>query len=445
MNQPKTKNLFPNSVVQNPSLINGNSQNDKNAVQNQTAAVLNAFFKLLPSNYVSRVDGPFYVTDFLAIAEQIAKIQINAQEAFTDSFYDFTRPEVIHQILGSLVFPDAATRGVPSIDGDLSYRTFLQRMAILILRGATNDVIKSGVQLLTDAVVTVSDRGKEKLMAGDDSAWPVLDQHVFDIFTDNDGKFATDDPALFEKNLRLVMDVLKPAHTLYQHRHLFVDTFSVVLSDTVTQTRYENYYHDTRLYQRGLRCISGSAGTTHANRFLFSDPTRDFFNIRPGSVLTILAGPNSTGNYKPVSDDRVDFFGGRYQVEEVIGFTTADDSTPRRYEIGDYYGFLTVSGGDTIFDPDQNFGEFLPFQSFSILDGPNVGTYLLKDILGTNGGRLGSGVLSGTSARIGKSTLRLRTPMKQEATDQSYEVEVDKRGNKSPISTTENVSAFFFR
>jgi hypothetical protein len=139
--------------------------------------------KVLPSNYVSQVQGPFYTMQFQAIAETIADFQITSQEVLADSSYDFTRPEVLFQILGGLVFPDArSTDGWPTLEGDVSYRTFLQRMVVLLLQGATKASVQGGVEALTDASVEVIERAvAARQLKGDHSAWGPADQFTFEI------------------------------------------------------------------------------------------------------------------------------------------------------------------------------------------------------------------------------------------------------------------------
>ena len=78
MADPTDKNLLPGLLAQNPSLWEKDSQDHKRKVQEQVERVMTVFRQLIPSNYVSNVPGPFYMTQFQSAAEQIADFQITA-------------------------------------------------------------------------------------------------------------------------------------------------------------------------------------------------------------------------------------------------------------------------------------------------------------------------------------------------------------------------------
>ena len=126
--RPSNKDVIPGLLVQNPSPVGKSSQDRITKKREQVDRIMDVFLQLLPSNYVSQVQGPFYTMQFQAAAEQIAEFQITAQEAFADGAYEYLRPEFLFQVLGLLVFPDAEDDGFPVIHGDLTYREFLRKM-----------------------------------------------------------------------------------------------------------------------------------------------------------------------------------------------------------------------------------------------------------------------------------------------------------------------------
>ena len=119
------------------------------------------FLAVLPSNYSSQVNGPFYTMQFQAAAEQIARIQVQASEIFSDADLDFTRPEFVYQIIGSLVFPDVATDGFPTLPSDIAVRKFLKDMAGILLKGATKSALYDAIKLLTAADVQIIEKAIE--------------------------------------------------------------------------------------------------------------------------------------------------------------------------------------------------------------------------------------------------------------------------------------------
>lgn len=472
--------LFPSALAQNPAPVGGDSQDRKTKVSAQVEEILAVFMQLVPSNYVSEVKGPHYLLRFQAIAEQIAEFQVTAQETFADSVYEFTRSEFLFQVLGALVFPDASSDGYPTIPGDISYRTFLQRMVTLLLQGATKANVEEGLGLLTTATVEVIEKALEARRLGAISGWGDDDAFTFEVNVSRVAQtisatdvyvppgenpedfgevalvdlygFPEEDPFVLQENVRLVLRALKPAHTLYDYRHLFQDAFGGAYrsaSSSWSMTTY--YYDDLRKYCLGVKQITGT-GDTLTDRSLFSDPTRDFAQIRPGADLTVLTGPNSinAGGLEGTiaSTDRVTL--GRYRVQEVLVFPVGTDATPRAYTTSSgLSGTATVTNAD-LEDPLQNFGLALEGETLTLLAGPNAGTYRLRNLLGNYGGPVGltTGPIgySYTRVRAGSSLIRIEGRMPVVTTGQPYTVGVDRLGVQAPNTVTgEDVSVFFLR
>ena len=519
------QDILPGMLVQNPAPFTAVGQDRKTAVQSQVDRIVASLMQVLPSNYVSQVKGPFYTMQFQAIAETIADFQITAQEAFADSSYDFTRPEVLFQILGSLVFPDAnSTNGWPTIDGDVSYRTFLQRMVVLLLQGATKNSVQGGIEALTTASVEVIERAvAARQLKGGSSAWGPGDQFTFEVNVSDSRSFTVtgeshylsdyafpleqlridptsvriwstdrvteyygpysygvtrdwtlipedgsvhltveltqdstlslgmtvlvdyswsidkfpDNPFTLQNNVQIVMRALKPAHTIYDYRHLFRETFSPLIQDaTVTQWNMSWFkYEDLRRYWLGVHAITGTAGITLTDRSLFSDTTRNFSAVVPGSVLTILSGVNK----------------GDYRVDDIRVFPVGDDSTPRPYTTfpTGLSGYVTVTGtAVTDIDSSHDFGSVVEDETLTIASGPNAGVYRMESLLGLNGGVIGhfTPISQHLSAGLSFSLLRVKGWMPQVATGQGYSITVDRLGVQDPhFEDHEDASAFFFQ
>lgn len=463
--KPASKTLLPGLLAQNPSPVGKSGQDRITTKREQVDRIMEVFLQLLPSNYVSQVQGPFYTIQFQAAAEAIADFQITAQEVFSDADYDYIRGEFLFQLLGSLVFPDAATDGYPTLAGDLTYREFLRRMVLLLLKGATKDAVEGGLDLLSDATFSVIEKvvearaatkrvwnkttGRWETQPG--SAWGLDDQFEFEInveYTDPETglqRFPVD-PLILQENVRIVMRALKPAHTLYEYRHLFRETFSQFFSASHSWNLDTYYYEDFRKFCCGAKQVVGSAGVTWADRSLFSDTTREFDQISPGAELTVLSGPNGIhagGQEGTVaSTDRRHI--GRYRVKEILAFPVGTDSTARPYTTsGGLAGTATVTG-DVIEDPNQDWSQAVEGETLTFSEGPNAGTYRLKMVLGNNGGPVGEAVGPGTKVRVALSLLRLEQRMRQTTMGQQYNVAVDRLGVQEPRQVSgEDVSLFF--
>ena len=418
------------TLVQNPAPFPETGQDFIDKVRNQTSLIMAQFLKVLPSNYVSTVTGPFYTLRFQAAAEQLAAFQITAQEVFKDSDYAFTRPEFLWQVLGVLVFPGGtAQSGIPQVDGDVAYRDFLRRMVLLLLRGATPSAVEEGAGLLTEADVTLLERFLEARQPG--SEFTIDDQFFFDILVEEAGgtAFPPEDPFVLQENVRIILEALKPAHTLYGYSHLFREVFGPLFSDTYSWELSTYYYDDLRKFCYGTREITGTEGVTLSGRMAFSDPNRSFRSVQAGGILHVTSGPNI----------------GRYRIRDVLAFLVNDPTAPA-YTTSPraLTGTATVSG-DVITDAAQDFGGAVEGEVLTLTAGPNAGSYRLETLLGSDGGAVGFATGPATQVRVSPSIIRVETRMSTVTSGQSYAVDVDRLGERIPkVIVAEDVAEQFY-
>lgn len=428
------KKLTPIFISQNPHPAVEEGQEFEKAVRAQVENILIEFRENLPSTYFSSVTGPYYTIQFQAAAEQLALFQIVAQEVYEDSDFDFTRPEFLWEILASVVFPDANREevGLPRIEGDVSYRDFLKSMVQLILRGATSDVVKEGIELLTTATIEVIEKA---LTAGKEgSAWTLEDQFTFEVNVSEGGGTAfPSDPFTLQRNVELVLRALKPAHALFDYRHLFTEIVTSTLQDDMSWTLSSYYYDDNRKYCHGAKQIESYAGEVLTDRLYLRDTTLDFSSIIPGAEVRFPEGDNYSGGHP-------------YRVEEIIALPQSEDDTPRSYTTSPsgLSGTLTVSGGD-ITDTGQDFSQAVEGEVLTILDGPNAGQYRLHTLLGPGGGPVGFAAGPATSVRPAYNLLRLNRRPPVSGSGQHYTVTVDRLGVRVPrVVSREDVSSQFY-
>lgn len=413
------------SLSQNPAPFPERGQDFISKVRDQTDLILAQFIKVLPSNYVSQVTGPFYTTQFQAAAEQLATFQVTAQEVFKDSDYSFTRPEFLWEVLGTMVFP--GSQNVPEVNGDQTYRDFLKKMVLLLLQGATPGSVLGGAVLLTEADVLLLERFLEARTPG--SAFTIDDQFFFDLLVDNGNTFPPE-PFTLQANTRLILEALKPAHTLYTYSFLFTEVFGPLFDDSVSWELSNYYYDDFRKFWAGVKEITGTEGVVLSGRTLFSDATRSFSSVQVGGLLRIPTGPNA----------------GAYRVTEVLSFPAMNDSTARAYLTSPtgLSGTLTIASGIAT-DATQDFGACVEGEILTISAGPNVGTYRIQTLLGLNGGPVGEATGPATQIRVSPSILRLETRIPVAGTGQTYAVDVDRLGVKVPkVILEEDASEQFY-
>jgi len=476
-----SEKTFPNSVAINPSPIEETGQEWYRGVRIQTERILEVLMSLLPSNYISQVKGPFYTLQLQSAAEQIAKIQVVAQEVYSDSDFDFTRPEFLYQILGGLVNPHYRDFTF-KLDSDIEHRTFLKKMIVLLLNGSRLSTVKEGIRLLTEGDIQIIEKSME-MKRTPNSAYRLADQFEFEvsllnvkttssdedhyhtirmdsdgngktISLDGEGETHTHEIYQFKvlasedgghthhlvsefseniqkifNNLPLVMQILKPAHTLYEFRHLFREVYQQVFTDVLSMDYDLSYYEDFRKFCSGAKEITGY-GATLTDRSLFTDTSKNFQSVPIGASLEILSGVNK----------------GTYRVKDILCFPLGADNTPRSYTTSNgLSGKLTVLNGNTIKDLDQDFSSCGEGTILTIIDGQNKGNYRMEFLLESNGGRVGFTSGSSTKVKLGLSTIRLDQRMKGTATAQSYRLTVDRLGVRTPKDRIgEDVSSLFY-
>lgn len=460
---------LPFTREQNPAPISREGQTGVRSKRDIVDNIMSTFQQVLPSNYVAQVPGPYYWLQFQALAEQFADVQLQLEDAGLESDVDFARPEYLWQMIGTLVFPDTSQypQGIPEVDGDLSYREFLRRMILLLLQGATKDVVEEGLNLLTEAVVEVI--AKVDFSDRDISYWGFPEQHEFEInvlcqtvFTDPEtgelieGALGTgfpDDPFRVLRNNLRILRALRPAKSIFEYRHLFLDAFGTLFTAEPFIELDPWYYEDFRKFCCGMKEINSESGVTLASKMLFSDVTVEFGSVPEGAVLEILNGPNAS----PSNGGTDVATYGKYRIVGVrrlaSGFDEDSDgvANARAYTTsptGLSGTVTTVSGQHGVLeDPAQDFSDAVEGEVLTILEGPNAGDYRLETLLGNNGGQVGlvpAGV-GATQVRVAPSILQTKTRMPEAVSGQTYTVSLERLGVKTPYTVLgEDVSAQFF-
>jgi hypothetical protein len=174
---------------------------------------------LLSSYWKSTVDGPNYARSIKAMATAISQIRVSLGDVFNDSEYAATRGEFINQVVTSLVFPKEA----PDLDSsDIDFRHFLVSVIPLYFRGSVPSSIRDGVELLTKGKVVVYAMYEEARKPG--SGFDISDEFSFgvDVLLDSPGQT---NMFLSDRNVRILLQIIRPAHTLYRLRFILRDEY----------------------------------------------------------------------------------------------------------------------------------------------------------------------------------------------------------------------------
>lgn len=192
---------------------NLNSEADRN---------LKIFFALLSSYWQSTIDGPNYAREIKAMSIALAKIRLALDQIRTDTYYKSTRSEFLYQVVTSVLFPNI--QGAPNPDlSDLDFREFLQSVVGIYFAGSIPASMKKAVELFVDGS-TVIVRENFLEARNPSSGYDISDEFGFsiDIMLASPGSI---DLFLADKNIRLMLDIIRPAHTLFSLRYVLQDEY----------------------------------------------------------------------------------------------------------------------------------------------------------------------------------------------------------------------------
>ena len=208
---------------------------------------------ILPSNYISAIQGPNYTTELKAMAVELARIELELEAVDLDRSFEHTRSEFLQSIIGYLLFLNGR---IPPLDfDDVEFRRFFISLIKIYFQGSTPASIRDATALF------ISDEFEVKenflLVRAGASGLDISDQFGFqiDILTNN-----TFPPGLFQLDsaLRIVIDLVRPAHTIFRIRYIFTDDYNPNepegrVLDAMRWRLAAYYYEDFRIYCGGIR------------------------------------------------------------------------------------------------------------------------------------------------------------------------------------------------
>lgn len=243
--------------VRDPNRLNYTIQQKGKEYQgrlaNRAQATLTTLLNLLPSNYVSTIQGPSYTNELKAVAVEIAKIELALEDIDSDMGFNNTRSDFIYSIIGYLVFLNGR---LPSTTfDDEEFKRFLLSVIKIYFQGSIPTSIREGVALFTSQAVTVKENFL--LIREGASGLDISDQFGFQI--DLEGSSLPANAFAVDSNIRLILDIIRPAHTLFRIRYIFRDEYTPNQDGAgrildAYRWRMANYYYDDfRVYPDGIK------------------------------------------------------------------------------------------------------------------------------------------------------------------------------------------------
>lgn len=214
---------------------------------------LGTLMDLLPSNFTSTVQGPNYTNELKAVAVEISKIELALEDIDSDSGFNNTRTDFLYSIIGYLVFLNG--RLPTTTFDDVEFKRFLLSVIKIYFQGSIPTSMREGVNLFVSKGVTVTENFL--LVRQGASGLDISDQFGFQI--DLQGSGLPVDVFGVDSNIRLILDIIRPAHTLFRIRYIFHDQYNPnsdkggKILDAMRWRMSSYYYEDFRVYTAGLK------------------------------------------------------------------------------------------------------------------------------------------------------------------------------------------------
>tara|TARA_B100000745_G_scaffold294575_3_gene237733 strand:- start:1031 stop:2905 length:1875 start_codon:yes stop_codon:yes gene_type:complete len=263
----------------------------------QTAAYESELRSILPSTYQSSITGPNYTIALRAYAIEFAKIKLALDDAygdlsFTSEGYSNLRADLMYQKVGSLL---ALNNSLPlGIFDSAEFHQFAQALIAAFYRGSTPAGLVESIETLVGEEGTVSLREFFQEEMDPASTVDLSDQFTFqvDLFVSDTMSAAYADLPL---KIGFLLNVIKPAHTLFLLRQIFSDIVTT-LQDVETllgiETLWGHGYDDARRYQQGVKNLHRLGARTVSS---ITEPIPAF----AGTVFYLSNGPVAKSQVVP--------------------------------------------------------------------------------------------------------------------------------------------------
>lgn len=218
-------------------------------------AIFSALLNLLPSNYISAVQGPNYTNELKAVAVELAKIELALEDVDRDRAFETARPDFLYSIVGYLLLTNG--RLPPLEFSDEEFRSFLLTLVAIYFQGSVPKSMRDVADMFLSGQVMVNENFL--LVRAGANGLDISDQFGFglDVAIPPGGGFPVNATAV-DTAIRLLLDIVRPAHTLFSLRYIFQDrylpndTVGKIL-DTMRWSLKTYYYDDVRAYWAGMR------------------------------------------------------------------------------------------------------------------------------------------------------------------------------------------------
>ncbi len=212
-----------------------------------TRSIQDRLLANLPSNY-SKDRNTNLSEFFRVVAKEFARLQISTSDINEDKYHTQTRTEYLFQILGDSLF--LGEHAINEALSDVAYKNFLIRVRNAYMGGSRKDNIEGAVSDIVGLPVKLKEVYLE--LRKKNSSYTVKDTNkmFFDIFMDGDNPASNVGTVL--QDLKFFIDIIKPAHVLYDTRLVWTDEFKNKEATCIPSYIMENMeyevYGTTRIF-----------------------------------------------------------------------------------------------------------------------------------------------------------------------------------------------------
>lgn len=219
--------------------------------------VFSTLLNLLPSNYVSAVQGPSYTNALKAIAVELSRLELALEDVAFDFNFNRTRSDFLWSVIGYLVL---VNERIPDLGfSDHQFRSFFLGLIGIYFQGSVPESMKDVIQLFNSGDIAITE--SFLLVRKGSGGLDISDQFSFgiDYVAAPGGGFP---PNVFEADsaIRQLIDLVRPAHTLFRVRYVFGDDVFPDANDVFGKFKDEMrwrmstyYYADFRHYWMGIK------------------------------------------------------------------------------------------------------------------------------------------------------------------------------------------------
>ena len=220
----------------------------------RSQTIFTTLLNLLPSNYVSAIEGPNYTVEMKAVAVEMARIELALEDIDRDARYSTTRSDFLFSIVGYLLLVN--NKLPPLVYSDEEFRNFLLNLIRIYFQGSIPDSMGDVVDLFLDGDIKVDENFL--LVRAGASGLNISDQFGFSVDMLAGGGGFPSDVFNNDSATRQILDLMRPAHTLFRIRYIFTDEYipNDELGRILDAMRWDMsiyYYDDFRSYWRGIR------------------------------------------------------------------------------------------------------------------------------------------------------------------------------------------------